>query len=108
VPQAVEVEGKTEQECLANLNRQAAARGPRGQFAFYRGEGGFDLDTLAVGLRGKVAEHQIANFAVGYTATLGRDDALCSQTLPNVLMIGFGMRLGQPVPPSIDVNIAAE
>ena len=36
----------------------------------YRGEGGFDLDTLAVGLRGKVAEHQIAKFAVGYTAAL--------------------------------------
>ncbi len=93
MPQAVEVERKTEQECLANLNRQAASGGPRGEFAFYRGESGFDFDALAVGLRWKAAEHQIANFAVGDTATLGRDDALRSQTLPNVLMIGFGIEL---------------
>src|SRR5260370_30639135 len=77
----------------ANLNGQAATGGPRGEFAFYRGEGGFDLDTLAVGLRGKAAEHQVANFAVGDTATLGRDDALRSQTLPNVVVIRFGIEL---------------
>src|SRR5260370_993101 len=68
-PQAVEVEGKTGWECLGNLNGQAATGGPRGEFGFYRGEGGFDLDTLAVGLRGKAAEHQVANFAVGSPAT---------------------------------------
>src|ERR1700693_5649984 len=75
VPQAIEVERKAEQEGLANLNRQAAAGGPRREFAFYRGEGGFDLDALAVGLRWTAAEQQIWKFAVGHTATLGRDDA---------------------------------
>jgi hypothetical protein len=91
VPQAIEVVGEAEQECLANLHGQAVARGTRREFAFYHGERGFDLDALAVGFRRKAAEHQIANFAIGDTATLGRDNALRSQTLPNVLVIGFAI-----------------
>ena len=93
MPQAVNVVGKAEQERLANLRGQAASGSARGEFAFDRRENAFDLGALAVRFFRKGAEHLIPNGAIGDTPAPRGNDALGSQALPNVLVVGFRVRL---------------
>src|SRR5713226_7709718 len=93
VPQAVKVVGQAEQERLADLHGQASSRSPRGELTFDRREDGFDLGALAVRFLRKGAEHLIPDGALGDAPALGGDDALGSQALPNVLVVGFRVKL---------------
>src|ERR1700731_73574 len=93
MPQAVEVVGKAEQEGLANLGGQAASGSARGELAFDRRENAFDLGALAVRYFRKGSEHLIPNGAVGDTPAPRGNDALRPQALPNVLVVGFGVKL---------------
>src|SRR5216684_3488714 len=93
MPQAVNVVGKAEQERLANLRGQAASGSARGEFAFDRRENAFDLGALAVRFFRKGAEHLIPNGAIGDTPPPRGNDALGSQALPNVLVVGFRVKL---------------
>jgi hypothetical protein len=93
MPQAVEVVGKAEQQSLADLRGQAASRGARGELAFDGRENAFDLGALAVRFFRKGSEHLIPNGAVGDTPAPRGNDALRSQALPNVFVIGFRVKL---------------
>src|SRR5712664_63944 len=93
MPQAVNVVGKAEQERLANLRGQAASGSARGEFAFDRRENAFDLGALAVRFFRKGAEHLIPNGAIRDTPAPRGNDALGSQALPNVLVVGFRVKL---------------
>src|SRR5713226_6829757 len=93
MPQAVNVVGQAEQQSLADLGGQAAPGGARGELAFDGGEDAFDLGALPIRFFRKGAEHLIPNGAVGDTPAPRGNDALGSQALPNVLVVGFGIKL---------------
>src|SRR5713101_5491209 len=93
MPQAVEVVGQPEQQGLADLRCQASPRGARGELTFDSGEDAFDLGALPIRFFRKGAEHLIANRAVRDTPAPRGDNALGSQALPNVLVVGFGVKL---------------
>ena len=93
MPQAIEVVGQAEQQGLADLGGQAASGCARGEFAFDGGEDAFDLGTLPIRFFRKGSEHLIANSAIRDTPAPRRNDALGSQALPNVLVVGFGVKL---------------
>src|ERR1700730_13598630 len=93
MPQAIEVVGKAEQQRLADLHGQAAPGSARGEFAFGHRDDRFDDGALAVWFFRKGPIHLITDGAVGDTPTLGGDDAPRSQTLPNVLVVGLGIKL---------------
>ena len=92
MPQAIEIVGKAEEEGLANLDRQATPRGAR-KLAFDHRKDGFHLAVLPVRFFRKGAVHLVANGAVGDAPALGGNDAPGSQVLPNVLVVGFGVKL---------------
>src|SRR6266850_8228514 len=93
MPQAIEVVGKAEQQGLADLGGQAASGCARREFAFDGGEDAFDLGTLPIRFFRKGAEHLIANGAIRDTPAPRGNDALRSHALPNVLVVGFGVKL---------------
>ena len=93
MPQAVNVVSKTEQQGLADLGGQAASGCARGEFAFDRREDAFNLGTLPIRFFRKGAKHLIPNGAVGDPPAPRGNDALGSQALPNVLVVGFGIKL---------------
>ncbi len=93
MPQAVEVVGQAEQQGLADLRGQAAPGGARGELAFDGREDAFDLGALAVRFFRKGSEHLIPNGAIRDTPAPRGNDALRSQALPNVLVVGFGVKL---------------
>jgi len=90
MPQTVNVVGKAEQQGLANLGCQAAPGRARGELALDGREDAFDLSALPVRPFRKGAEHLTANSAIGNTSSPSGDNALRSQSLPNVLVVGFG------------------
>ena len=57
VPQAVEVLSQAEQQGLADLRRQAAARSAGGEFAFDHRKDRFDLGALPIALVRKLPVH---------------------------------------------------
>ncbi len=93
MPQAIEIIGEAEEEGLANLGGQATPRGTRGEFTFDDRKDGFDLGALPVRFFREGAVHLIANGAIGDPPALGGDDAPSPQALPNVLVMGFGVKL---------------
>jgi hypothetical protein len=93
VPQTVEIVGQPEKQGLADLRGQAAPRRARGELAFDGREDGFDLRALPLWFFGKSAEHLIANRAVRDTPAPGGDNALRSQALPNMFVVGLGVQL---------------
>src|SRR5882672_4475252 len=93
MPQAVHVVGKAEQQGMADLGGQAASRCARGEFAFDGGEDAFDLGALPIRFFRKGSEHLIPNGAIRDTPAPRGNDALRSQALPNVLVVGFGVKL---------------
>src|SRR6266404_6012438 len=93
MPQAIEVVGQAEQQGLADLGGQAASGCARGEFAFDGREDAFDLGALAVRFFRKGSEHLIPNGAIRDTPAPRGNDALGSQALPNVLVVGFGVKL---------------
>jgi len=93
MPQAIEIIGEAEEEGLANLGGQATPRGTRGEFTFDDRKDSFDLGALPVRFFREGAVHLIANGAIGDPPALGGDDASSPQALPNVLVIGFGVKL---------------
>jgi hypothetical protein len=78
---------------LADLRGQAASGCARGELAFDRREDAFDLGALPVRFFRKGAEHLIPNGPVRDTSAPRGNDALRSQALPNVLVVGFGVKL---------------
>jgi hypothetical protein len=93
MPQAVEVVGQAEEQGLADLGVQAASRCARGELAFDSGEDAFDLGALPIRFFRKGSEHLIPNDAIGDTPAPRGNDALGSQALPNVQVVGFGVKL---------------
>jgi hypothetical protein len=93
MPQAVEVVGKAEQQRLADLGDQAASGCARREFAFDGRENAFDLGALPIRFFRKGAEHLIANGAIRDTPAPRGNDALRSQALPKVHVVGFGVKL---------------
>src|SRR5467141_1089313 len=93
MPQAVDVVGQAEQQGLADLGGQAASGCARGELAFDGGEHDFDLVALPIRFFRKSSEHLIANGTVRNTPASRGDNALRSQALPNVLVVGFGVKL---------------
>src|SRR3989475_7680054 len=93
MPQAVNVVGQAQQQGLADLGGQAASGCARGELAFDGREDAFDLVALPIRFFRKSAEHLIANSAVGDTPAPRRNNALRSQALPDVLVVGFGVQL---------------
>src|SRR6266403_5382080 len=93
MPQAIEVVDQAEQQGLADLGGQAASGCARGEFAFDGREDAFDLGALAVRFFRKGSEHLIPNGAIRDTPAPRGNDALGSQALPNVLVVGFGVKL---------------
>src|SRR5882762_4404998 len=93
MPQAVDVVGQAEQQGLADLGGQAASGCARGELAFDGGEHAFDLVALPIRFFRKSSEHLIANGTVRNTPASRGDNALRSQALPNVLVVGFGVKL---------------
>src|SRR6266478_3733278 len=92
VPQAVEVISP-EQQCLADLRSQGAARSAGGEFALDHREDGFDLCALSIALLRKPPMHFSTDGSFGNTsARLRRDNALCFPTLPNMLVVGPGIK----------------
>src|SRR5260370_41097628 len=95
VPQAVEVISQAEQQGLADLRSQAAARSAGGEFALDHRKGGFDLRALSIALLRKLPVHLSTQNSFGNPpARLRRDNALRSPALPNMLVVGFGIKLG--------------
>jgi hypothetical protein len=95
VPQAIEVVSEAEQQGLANLRGQAAPRSARRKFAFDHRENGFDLRALPILFPWKSPVHLVAEGSFrDAPARVRRDDALRSQALPNVLVVGFRVELG--------------
>src|SRR5437660_433542 len=93
MPQAVNVVGQTEQQGLADLGSQAAPGGARGELAFDGREHAFDLGALPIRFFRKSAEHLIADSTVRDTPAPSGNDALGSQALPNIFVVGFGVEL---------------
>lgn len=89
MPQAIEIVGKAEEKGLA----KATPRGPRRKLAFDHRKDGFHLAALPIRFFRKGAVHLIANGAIGDPPALGGDDAPGSQALPNVLVVGFRIKL---------------
>jgi len=114
VPQAVEIEGQSQQGCLALLHWQAASRHPGREFAFDDGEDRFHLGPLPVDFLRESSPHLSADAYATAPATLGRDDAARSRlSRPNFklvprmptkppeipfLLIGRRMAYTRPVP----------
>jgi len=71
----------------------AAPGRARRELAFHGRENAFDLGALPIRFFRKGAEHLIPNGAIGDTPAPRGNDALGSQALPNVLMVGFGVKL---------------
>ena len=95
MPQAIEVVGEAEEQCLTDLRLQTAARRTGGEFAFHHREDRFHLRSLSIGLVRKSAIHLTAKDSSRNTpARLCRNNALRAAALPNVLMVGFGIELG--------------
>src|SRR5260370_42495537 len=95
VPQAVEVISQAEQQGLADLRTQAATRSAGGEFALDHRKDRFDLRALSIALLRKLLVHLSTENAFGNTpARLRRDNALRSPALPNMLVVGLGIKLG--------------
>src|SRR6266852_8154477 len=95
VPQAVEVISQAEQQGLADLRSQATARSAGGEFALDHRKDGFDLRALSIALLRKLPVHLSTQNSFGNPpARLRRDNALRSPALPNMLVVGFGIKLG--------------
>jgi hypothetical protein len=77
VLQAIEIVSQAEQQSLATLGEQTAARRAAGEFAFGHREHGFDQGTTAVEATGKVVSHFGADAvdAPGFLAAFGGNDA---------------------------------
>src|SRR5216684_2795438 len=93
VPQTVEIVGQAEKQGLADLRGQAAPGRARGELAFDGREDGFDLSALPVWFFGKGAEHLIPDSTVRDAPPPCGDNALRSQALPNMFVVGFGIKL---------------
>jgi len=93
MPQAVDVVGQAEQQGLADLRGQAAPGCARRELSFDSGEDAFDLGALPIRFFRKSAEHLIPDSAVRDTPTSRGDNALGSQALPNMFVVGFGIKL---------------
>src|SRR5229473_2211595 len=93
MPQAVNVVGQAEQQGLTDLGGQAAPGCARGELAFDGGEHAFDLVALPIRFFRKGAEHLIPNGTVRNPPASRRNNALRSQALPNVFVVGFRVKL---------------
>jgi hypothetical protein len=86
VPQAVEAISQAEQQSLADLRTQAAARSAGGEFALDHRKDRFDLRALSLALLRKLPVHLATENSLGNTpARLRRNNALRSPALPNRL-----------------------
>src|SRR6516164_2239091 len=99
MPQAVQIETQAEQQGLAHLHGQAAARSAGRELAFDRGEDTLDQRAAAVESARKRPPHfgTHAAYAPSFLSAFGRDHALRSELLTNVGMISFAVefRIGQ-------------
>ena len=93
VPQTVEIVGQPEKQGLADLRGQTAAGRARGELAFDSREHAFDLGALPVRFFRKSAEHLIPDGTVRDTPAPCGDNAFRSQALPNMFVVGFGIKL---------------
>jgi hypothetical protein len=97
MPQAVEIEGQTEQQGLANLGREAATRCFRGELAFDDREHRFYFGAWPIQFVRKLTVHLVANFFVGDAAPASGNDTACSHRGADVPVIVFRveLRVGQ-------------
>src|ERR1700746_2306649 len=94
MPQAVEVKGQAEQQCLSNLQGHATTWCFRRELAFDHRENCFDLRAWPIQLARKIAMHLVADFSLRHTTSwVGGDHAVCSQGGANVTMVGFRVKL---------------
>src|SRR6266446_2708530 len=93
MPQAVNVVGQAEQQGLTDLGGQAAPGCARGELAFDGREDAFDLVALPIRFFRKGSEHLIPNGTVRNPPASRRNNALRSQALPNVFVVGFRVKL---------------
>src|SRR6266478_1409049 len=93
MPQAVDVVGQAKQQGLADLGGQAAPGCARGELAFDGREYAFDLVALPIRFFRKGSEHLIPNGTVRNPPASRRNNALRSQALPNVFVVGFRVKL---------------
>src|SRR5207245_4224378 len=96
MPQAVQIETQAEQQGLANLHRQAAARGASRELAFDRREYALDQRTAPVDAGRKCSAHLRAHatHAPGFLSALGRDHTVRPELLTNVTVIPLAVDLG--------------
>lgn len=94
MPQAVEVESQSEKQRLAGLRGQAAPWRSRREFALDDREDRLDLGALSVDASRKVPAHLSANSHAAAASSFRGDDAARSQSLTNVLVVGFGVEFG--------------
>jgi hypothetical protein len=102
MPQAVQIETQAEQQGLAHLHGQTAARGAGRQLAFDRREDAFDQRAAAVNPLREGTSHLGADsvHAPGFLSAFGRNHALRSEMFTNVGVIAFAveLRVGQHQP----------
>lgn len=86
MPQAIKIVSQSEEQSLAALSKQRAARSPARQFTFSNGEDSFNQRAAAVFLPRKVSAHLGANAVNGprLLSALGGDDAQSVKLLTKV------------------------
>jgi hypothetical protein len=96
MPHAVQIETQAEQQGLAHLHGQTAARGTGRQLAFDRREDAFDQRAAAVEPVRKRPPHLRTHAAhtPGFLSPLGGDHASRSELLTNVAVIPRAVELG--------------
>src|SRR6266851_8251525 len=101
MPQAIEVKGQAQQQCLPHLQGQAATGGFRRELAFDHRDDRFYLRARAIHLSGESTVHPGAPGSFWDAASrVDRDDAAGSQRGADVAVIGLGveLRIGQHHP----------
>ena len=93
--QAVQIETQAEQQGLANLHAQAAARGPRRELAFDRGEYALDQSAASMQLVWKRLPHLRTNpmHSPSFLSPLGGDHTVRSELFPNVRVVPLAVEL---------------
>src|ERR1700758_434841 len=96
MPQAVKIVSQTQEQGLATLRQQAAARSTARQFAFGYRKDSLDQGTAAIFLTRKIGTHLRTNAMNGprLFSTLGGDDAEGMKLLTNKGVIALGVELG--------------
>jgi hypothetical protein len=93
MPQAIQIETQAEQQGLPHLHRQTAAWGASRELAFDRREDALDQCATPVELLWKGSPHLGTHsvHAPSFLSTLGGDNTLRSELLPNVGVISLAV-----------------